>query len=967
MNQNNIISYLKTLQKAHCSSMLQYLLGMLLVVCCNAVYAQDMDFSDSDSNVSDSDAMAEMYDSDNGFDINKEHSPIGIRYTKKHPLVIVGNWLFRPFSFINDHGEPDGFQVELVKNIFSNLHVPYEIRLMNWQKAKRMVRKGEANLMVCIDKNDVSTHTGYSHSVLAEYNIGIARNVKTPRLRSILLLHETDTVYIMKGDYVDSYFRQYYGNSIPFHIEYSQAEDALNNIVSGKVKYFVWGKNTLKSLVNRYDLTKVIKVDDIDVPAGKMRFFSNDSILLHDLDVQFQRIKASGAYESLENKWFVKDGKQEKETDIVEIILNVVIVVLFVILFILIVIMKRSGNVEILKKEFQAISRISLSMTKCHVIVVDLKKMRVKSIFGDLLPKGGVSMREYEQIIHPDDITKEYEARKMVDAGEVNMPNITLRVRRHGAKEDDWRVMNIYALVRKDSKDRPHHLYLVMTDQTDHLTEQHKLNNALDEFANIADISTMGVVYYDVTGQYVNSNRQLLRLLDQNRLNRAQQYIEKSTLTDIALILNGIVIEGERNDWFCASIDIPELSLKTTVEVRIQSIHDANGVIKGYSIGMEDVNNKIQLIRELYSVDRNLVEAKNLFAKYHAELQFIMNRNKMSTFRWQVGKDYFEISHNLLSYDHKNSFKDSFNSMVLEDKQTIVSAIRNPEAYFSKPQNNLFCFRQESNGEAFKWYKIFTTPEYDEQGNLIGAFGLRCDVTDFMLSQESLRDETEKAKNSGRLKTLFLANMTHELRTPLNAINGFAEVMQFIDSSEDKSGYVDIMKHNCNMLINLIDNILQVSMMDTEGIRLRKRDVNFSHFFPLTVAEMMKYVTSTEVQFQMDTPLKDLIVYVDYDHLMQILEAFVNNASKFTQKGFIRVGYRYYDGYLTVYCRDTGCGIPKEKQKDIFNRFTKLNDFVQGTGLGLAVSKMIADAMGGKIDLYSREGEGSNFSFTIQC
>ena len=99
--------------------------------------------------------------------------------------------------------------------------------------------------------------------------------------------------------------------------------------------------------------------------------------------------------------------------------------------------------------------------------------------------------------------------------------------------------------------------------------------------------------------------------------------------------------------------------------------------------------------------------------------------------------------------------------------------------------------------------------------------------------------------------------------------------------------------------------------------------------------------------------------------MLQIFEAFFTNASKFTQKGFIHVGFRYCDGVLSLYCRDTGCGIPQEKQTEIFERFVKLDEFMQGTGLGLALCKTIADRMGATIDLYSREGEGTVISLSV--
>ena len=208
--------------------------------------------------------------------------------------------------------------------------------------------------------------------------------------------------------------------------------------------------------------------------------------------------------------------------------------------------------------------------------------------------------------------------------------------------------------------------------------------------------------------------------------------------------------------------------------------------------------------------------------------------------------------------------------------------------------------------------------------------------------EQELREQTEKANDSGRQKTVFMANMTHELRTPLNAVNGFAEILKLTSTPEEKQQYVDIMMHSCTMLIAMVDNILQLSMIDTDGIKLHKRQVDFSVLFELRANEMRRFISTPNVDLQIVSPEDHLVLTLDSDRVIQVLEIFANNASKFTNNGHICLGYAYEDGWLTVYCEDTGCGIPADMQEEIFNRFVKLNDFVQGTGLGLSVAQAIA-------------------------
>jgi signal transduction histidine kinase len=209
--------------------------------------------------------------------------------------------------------------------------------------------------------------------------------------------------------------------------------------------------------------------------------------------------------------------------------------------------------------------------------------------------------------------------------------------------------------------------------------------------------------------------------------------------------------------------------------------------------------------------------------------------------------------------------------------------------------------------------------------------------------------------------------MTHELRTPLNLINGFAEVMQVGATKEEKEQYFAIMQHNCTMLINIIDNILRLSSIDTDGIVIKPHLMDFAKAFTESADEMKKYFVSSKVEYIVERPLSALDVEVDFEHIKVILEALVSNAVKNTKEGSIRVGFAYQKTKrkLSVYCQDTGCGIPQDRQSEIFDCFKKVNAFVPGTGIGLHVCKLIADAMNATIDVESTEGKGSTFTLNI--
>ena len=237
-----------------------------------------------------------------------------------------------------------------------------------------------------------------------------------------------------------------------------------------------------------------------------------------------------------------------------------------------------------------------------------------------------------------------------------------------------------------------------------------------------------------------------------------------------------------------------------------------------------------------------------------------------------------------------------------------------------------------------------------------------------MRKQDQLRKETERAKESGQMKSVFLANMTHEIRTPINAIVGFSEVLAALSDSAEKQEIAQIIKNNCDMLLRLVNDILMASSLETGNVDIRPVEVDFSKAFNEMWESLRPRVQEPGVEFLKDNPYPTLPIRIDADRVSQVVINFVTNAVKYTHQGHIKLGYRTEvrngrEG-LYVYCEDTGDGIPPEAQGKIFERFFKVNEFVQGTGLGLAICKAFADACKGDIGVVS-EGKDKGSLFWI--
>ena len=268
------------------------------------------------------------------------------------------------------------------------------------------------------------------------------------------------------------------------------------------------------------------------------------------------------------------------------------------------------------------------------------------------------------------------------------------------------------------------------------------------------------------------------------------------------------------------------------------------------------------------------------------------------------------------------------------------------------------------NGK-YTWTSInVMVRDYRPQDGIIEMLCINYDITPLKETEQKLIIARDKAEELDRLKSAFLANMSHEIRTPLNAIVGFSSLLAETDSRNERQEYIKIVQENNELLLQLISDILDLSKIEAGTFNFVYTNVDVNE----TCAEIIKSMSmkvSKGVELIFEEPFPECYLYTDKNRFTQVISNFINNALKFTQQGSITLGYEQVSHQkIKFYVRDTGMGIPEEKQKSVFERFVKLNTFVQGTGLGLSICKSIVSQMGGEIGVDSTEGIGSCFWFT---
>ena len=263
-----------------------------------------------------------------------------------------------------------------------------------------------------------------------------------------------------------------------------------------------------------------------------------------------------------------------------------------------------------------------------------------------------------------------------------------------------------------------------------------------------------------------------------------------------------------------------------------------------------------------------------------------------------------------------------------------------------------------------EWQTLLVTGiqvERDKEGHVIRYTGITINNTKWEKMIQQLKELKEKAELSDRLKSAFLANMSHEIRTPLNAIVGFSELMVTCNDPGEKEEYINIIQSNNELLLRLINDILDLSKIESGIIERRKENFNLAKVCNELFVTIQAKMTNPNVELRLDGPNSECWVLLDRNRLKQVWMNFLSNAIKCTKSGYIKIGYTIERGGLRIYVEDTGIGIPEDLHDKVFTRFEKLNEFSQGTGLGLTISRAIVEAAGGEVGFTSKLGVGSTF------
>ena len=883
-----------------------------------------------------------------------------VKYTNESPLRMVCENEFYPFEYRNESGQPEGFDIKVATKILSTLSIPYTISMTTRTEVNEAFDTNSADLIVKAPTNPIPG-VYYTKNKLSSYKVMIAYpKGKTP-IKKLSKLRHNDIVIFKEGNYCSEYV---IGNHLirPEQMMFRTVKQGLLGIATGDYQYMICGETTLKMVMKKFNITNV-ELSEIDIPEGAIRFCSRDKLLINLIDDQLSEMQRNGQLDRMfQQSLSVNSTKNKNLTYILFAIFGLLLMIIVIIIVNRFVTRRIKAGMQS-TIETNNIMKKALETVNINMLETDINKRWITNLYGNFLTDAGTNVDESILRIHPDDINNVAEQfHKMVNKEE---DGVEYRYRYNMGSESnpEWHTLYATALPEYDKNGNVVKQITTISDITEE-TRQDQIDRQTSEiYKHIFDMPIVGLALYDSNGHFIEAN-QVMRDIFKS-LNRDNDIFASTSIYDFPAFAGIIDRTTKENLFFCTYSDTTNDGMPNFVEIRMRPIKDDNGNIIYRMITARDKSDEREMYRQSRLNDEKVRQVSEQMMQYENELRYLLKGSLMRVWKSNIKSNSIRLYRDLHTFDMKYTFEEFLSGIDEADRDEAMKLI-DPRKNGGQSHNATIRI-YEKRTDTMYWYTINSIPEYDDKGNITGSFGLIHNVNDLMETQIKMQKEKERANDSSRLKSTFLANMSHEIRTPLNAIVGFCDIMQTIDSPEEREELLKIIHNNCNNLLQIINDILVLSELDSSGLTLNPERCNFAEEFSLLCKSLEQRVSEPSVKFIVDNPYDSLFITIDNGRISQIITNFLTNAVKYTHEGHIKLGYRIEDKGLHIYCEDTGSGIPKDKCEKIFERFFKVNEYIQGAGIGLSICKAIVAKCDGKIGVESEEGKGSTFWIWIPC
>lgn len=898
-----------------------------------------------------------------GYEVTRE-------FTEEHPLVYEDSWDLWPYAYLNDNGDPVGYNIDLLKLIFKRLGIPYQIKLRPTSLALNDLKAGRADVMCGMDAHFHNDYAQYGKSVIQIFTHSVLHRKSEPVTVKTVedLAHQK--VLVHDGSFSHHLMiRHGWGNNAVPYNDMQQAVHLLHNEPGHQI---VWNTLSLKFLIRKFRYEE-LELTPVNIQHGEYKFMSNNPRLLHQMDSVYSILNAEGSLQPIQNKWFYPE---KKDTGIPSWIWMVIAaLLLFTLVSLLFYAGYRRKERRMTKTLRSSNRRLALILKTSHVRiwVYHVAAMTITEFDENGRQKGELLTPNYFfYSLLKDDFDRIQQA--LADISMKNVDELTLDVQAKEGTQGALRSLTIaLSVLRRDKNGKPMDIIGTTSDVTEEKLRQRQTKDAMLRYKMVFNNSMVDIVAYNGDGVIIDMNEKARRAFP----NGLDSILEaKISLSDV---LGSDLEDIEQMEYTYVTQllrwpgDERALSRllkreKMNYELQMLPLRDAAGRLQSVFGTGRNVTELADSYRSLQENIAQLQQANENLSKYIRNIDYVMKNggvrvviysldtHTMTIFS-EVGKPQLTLTSTraltLVSDESKRVALQGFRNMDSRTRSTVEASVKTVLRHRDAERSFPLCFY------------LSLVPTYDASGQVNGYFGMCRDQSELKATEEQLAVEAERAKEVETVKNAFLRNMSYQIRTPLNSVVGFAELFEMEHEQADEPLFVKEINDNASLLLELINDILFLSRLDAQMIDIKKETVNFSELFESRCQTAFFHHQNPDVKFVVDSSYERLMVDVDMQNIGIIIDQILANAAEHTETGQVRASYDYTGEDLIMTFQDTGCGMSAEQQEHIFERFATTGS--RGTGLGLNICLELARQMGGKVKVHSEQGKGTIVWVTIPC
>ncbi len=892
--------------------------------------------------------------------------PLSEKYNAKRPVVMVCDWDKPPFEFLNDRGEPAGSNVEAMRAVMKELGLPVKFVMKEWSIAVKTFERGDADLIIANARRFNREPFIVSENIVNYDRVRVATTrADSASVISFRQLERGGAVF-KPSDYSAFYFMENDNDSTnTSFMDFQTPKVALLGILNGDYKYFVWGEAPLRWKIKELNLEGLV-LCDVGIPISEWHVVGRDRELVERIDDHYSRLKQRGEIAIIQDHWLHPERIEEQKSPYVFYIVGGALALLVVLYLFSRLARRHVKNATRASSELNEMMIQALHMGNFIVMEYDIARDRFSNRYGHILPSGGLSLEQFAARIHQEQ--RQEFCQKMQNLIEGRERRFELDKRWNAGTSDapEWLNFHGHAILELDTNGHPAYIVNAIHNVTQEMEEDQAARQQVCRYGVLSNIPFVAMSFYNKDGFLDGLNDNMRELCGMDSDHDAMRFWETVNMFDIPIFRNVYTAQDRDDLFFCQHMEYQEFNIDKYIECNIQPLFSAEGEVVNYFITSFDISKDRENDRERHQLERACAATQEQILKHRQQLYYLLKHSNRYMMRSNIAEETVRFYRSPQQPEFVHSFSRFQRMLDPADREPFMNLLY--DTVNLEPQHFVMHLPVTSDGSRNVSLAITMNPITNEKGEVIGHEGITSNITPITKARQLLAEETRRAEDSVRMKSAFMASMTHELRTPLNAIVGFTSVLEAMGDSPERGEYVRIVRNSSDMLQRLISDIIDASNITDGSLGINPVAVDFAKSFDDISLTLEQRVQEPQVEYLKDNPYEHLYTTIDIGRIQQVLTNFVTNAVKFTMKGHIKVGYRYERHGIHLYCEDTGSGIPKEKQKIVFDRFVKLDEFVQGTGMGLAICKSIVERLGGEIGVESEgEGKGTTFWAWVPC